>query len=322
MFRAPPFWIAWFLMLCGLCAWASAQAPAPGVPPSRGVVKIARVVGEAYVTDSATSLKTRLTASTLVVDGQVVETGPKSSLVLVFSNGAVVNVRADSRLEVAEFRQSAFSKTLNVGQSTQEPSTSATKLLLRKGEIISQVKKLNRDAGSSFTVETPVGAAGIRGTAFGLLFEGRGQVAKYALTMAEGLIRFTPLSGRPVDVGAGKELSFDAQIDPSNGRVVAVPETPAPTDVPAADAARLQSALTEVIAAASSVQFVPATGANGQFTVSAADASTTPSADAAGTGSVDTATASPSDTSSTSTGALASPAPTPAAQRTTPGDGM
>lgn len=319
MFRPASLWMSCLLLFCGMCVWSSAQAPSTGVASARGVVKVARIVGEAYVVDTSTSLKTRLSPSSLVVDGQVVETAAKSSVVLVFSNGAVVNLRADSRLEVAEFRQALFTKSLNVGQATNEPSSSNTRLMLRKGEIISQVKKLNREAGSSFTVETPVGAAGIRGTAFSLLYDRRGSVARFALTMAEGLIRFIPLRGRSVDVPAGKALAFDAAIDAATGRVLSVPETPAPADVAPADAAGLQSALSEAMAAAASIQFAPASGTGGQFSVGTATSTsdtTTPTTETAAAAGDATGTTEPTSS------AIASPPPTPPAERTTPGDGM
>ena len=307
MLRVLTSWLPFALLLCGLAISVSAQAPTQ----TRGVVKIAKVVGEVSVTDVASTLKTRVAANSLVTDGQIVETGPNASVVLVFSNGAVVNVKANSRLEVDQFLQNPFGENFKVREAMHEPSTSTTKLFLRKGEIVSQVKKLNREAGSSFTVATPVGAAGIRGTAFKLSFTPVRNLGQFTLAMAEGLIRFLPASGRSVDVGAGKQLSFTAELDASTGAVRSVPEMPEPGNVSSEDQASLQQGLTEALGAAISVEFSGTPGAPmGQFS----------------TGSTAPQTATPSATTGTSTNgstdsALAAPPPTPATQRTTPGDG-
>jgi hypothetical protein len=310
--RALSIFFAWAFLLCGFVAFGHAQQAA--TPSLRGVIKVARVMGDVNVTDLATSLKTRVTTSTLITEGQVVETGPNSSVVLVLSNGAVVNVRADARLEITQFLQNPFSSTFKVGQATSEPSTSATKLTLRKGEIISQVKKLNREAGSSFTVETPVGAAGIRGTAFRLGYTTSGSTARYMLSMAEGLIQFIPLRGRGVEVAAGREVSFVAQIDPNTGAVINLPATFAPGEVSGADLASLQSFLADALAAAMNVDFAPA-GANGQFSVGAAATGET----------APVATAAPSPDAGAdagATGPIASPPATTPPLRTTGGDGV
>jgi hypothetical protein len=274
------------------------------------VVKVAKIVGEASVTDVATTLKTKLALNSLVIDGQVIETGPSSSVILVLSNGAIVNLKANSRLEINEFLQNPFSTAFKIGESQQEPSVSTTKLFLRKGEVISQVKKLNREAGSSFTVETPVGAAGIRGTAFRLSYAPLDQVGRFTLSMAEGLIRFTPQGGRSVEVAAGRELTFSADIDPVTGAVRSIPTMPAPAAVSPGNQADLQQGLSEGFGAAITIEFPPATGTGGPFATSVSAVSAVPTATPA------TATVEPVNNS-----ALASPPPTPPTQRTTPGDG-
>lgn len=276
---------------------------------ARGVVKVAKIVGEVYQTDVSSGLKTRLALNSLVVDGQVIETGQNSYVVLVLSNGAIVNVKGDSRLEIDQFLQNPFAQDFKIRSATHEPSTSATRLILRKGEIFSQVKKLNREAGSSFTVETPVGAAGIRGTAFRVAYVPFGRFAQYTLSMAEGLIRFSPFRGKSLDVPAGKEVSFLTELD-SSQRPVSISETVETKDVTGANQATMQQALTEALGAAISVEFPAASGPAGQFSTG------TPTT---------TETATPSTgtggSSTDSDGALAAPAAVPPAQRTTPPDG-
>lgn len=278
-------------------------------------MKIAKVVGDVSVTDVASTLKTRVAANSLVVDGQVVETGPNSSVVLVFSNGAVVNVKADSRLEVNQFLQNPFGDNFRVRDAVHEPSVSTTRLFLRKGEVVSQVKKLNREAGSSFTVATPVGAAGIRGTAFSLSYVPVRSFARFSLAMAEGLIQFLPLRGPSVNVGAGKELSFVVEIDPATSAPRSIPDMPAPADVSADDQVGLQQSLGDALGAAITVEF---SGTPGAPTSQAGNGSSgTP-----GSPGPTPSTATPSTgTTDTASNALAAPPPTPPTQRTTPGDG-
>ena len=309
MSRAFTLFLAYAAFLCGLTVFSSAQ-PAQPSTQLRGVIKVARIVGEVNVTDVATSLRTRLAANSIVVDGQVVETGANSSVVLVLSNGAVVNVRADSRLEVTQFLQNPFSAAYRVGEAAQEPSVSTTRLMLRKGEIISQVKKLNREAGSSFTVETPVGAAGIRGTAFRINYARAGSTARYLLAMAEGLIQFIPAQGRAVDVGAGRQLGFDAQFSGNSDDLVSLPATLTTVEVAAGEFATLQGAVADAISASVSVEFAPApAGGAGPFAVATA-------ADGV-------AVASPQSDATVSpiTSPLGSPPALPDAPRTTPPDG-
>ena len=276
------------------------------------MIKVAKVVGEVTVTDVATTLKTKVALNSLVFEGQVVETGPGASVVLVLSNGAIVNLKADSRLEVSQFLQNPFGATFKIRDALHEPSTSVTKLSLRKGEIVSQVKKLNREAGSSFTVETPVGAAGIRGTAFSLSYEPAAAAGRFALSMAEGLIRFSPSGGRSVEVGAGKQLAFAAEIDARTGQVLSIPEMPEPTAVTGGALAGLQQSLSAALGAAVSVEFSGSPNAGGPTANGGAPTG------GSGAAPAPEATPSPGENGPS---ALASPPATPPAQRTTPGDG-
>jgi FecR-like protein len=278
------------------------------------MIKVARVTGEVFALDQASGLKSRLATSSLVTQGQSVLTSANSSAVLVFSNGAVVNVKADSVLEVDQFLQNPFGETFRIREALHEPSVSTTHLSLRKGEMVSQVKKLNRDAGSSFTVETPVGAAGIRGTAFRLAYRSQGNLARFVLSMAEGLIQFVPITGHSVDVAAGKELGISAEINSSTGAVTSLGEVSTPTDVSAPGLADLQQDITDSLGAALNIDFSPATSTNGQTTSqSNSGTPTDPAAE----------TASPSNgPTGQDSNPLGSPPAVPAAQRTTPGDGL
>jgi hypothetical protein len=307
--RMPSVWFCCLALSFGLPFVARGQsAAAPAAPQSQGVIKIARVIGEVFAVDKASGLRSRVSPNSLVNQNQVIETGHNASAVLVFSNGAVVNVKGDSQLEISEFLQNPFGDSFRIRDALHEPTVSTTRLYLRKGEIISQVKKLNRDAGSSFTVETAVGAAGIRGTAFRISYVIDRNLARYGLSMAEGLIRFAPIRGRYVEVPAGKQIGVLAQINPATGAPVSIGETSAPADLSSAAQAELQQQVTDALGAAMGIQF-SATGARTGTSPSNAGDTSAPE------------TAEPSTGSADAGGPLASPPAVPPAQRTTPGDG-
>ena len=99
-------------------------------------------------------------------------TAPGAIAILVFSNGATVNVAEDSTLDIVDqFEQDPFAQDLKISDMKHEEGTSTTKLSLARGELVGKVVHLNVDKGSEFTVQTPVGAAGIRGTTFRIVFK-------------------------------------------------------------------------------------------------------------------------------------------------------
>jgi hypothetical protein len=187
-----------------------------------------------------------------------------------------------------------------------EPTTSTTKLSLRQGELISNVKKLKKDAGSSFEIKTPVGAAGIRGTSFGLQFKPVGRKASFALRMAEGLIELSfGTRARSVEVATRKQVVLTGlDYDPATNAVESIP-TVTVSDLPPSDLATLTEGLQQILAAAGDVSFTPNAAAN----------------PAVGTGSSGNgeAVATPSPTTASApVSALASPPAVPPAPNPTP----
>lgn len=197
---------------------------------AQGTAKIiaARVRGEVSVTVKATSVKTQIADNAEVSQGSIVTTGKDSSVVLVFSNGATINLGTDSLLDIEQYTQDPFSTPINAATVTEEPSKSNTKLNLTKGELVGKVAKLKKDQGSSFTVNTPVGAAGIRGTVFRVVFRPdpvTGRVA-FVFTTQVGEVEVQLFSGTvqsPIPVSAGTEVAGDAAIavDPTTGVITA-----------------------------------------------------------------------------------------------------
>jgi len=204
---------------------ASAQISAPGH------IKSVRVTGEVFATTKATGLRTSLAENAEIAQGAVVSTGKDSSVVLVFSNGAVVSLASDTELDVEHFTQDPFDTSFSPSTAKEEPTTSSTHLNLIHGELVSKVVKLNSAKGSDFLVKTPVGAAGIRGTIFRIIYRVDTSTGKasFSLVTLEGRVAVTLASGtvnaRPVEVSAHKEIrvSVDVNVDANGVVTVSLP---------------------------------------------------------------------------------------------------
>ncbi|HEY0968882.1 MAG TPA: FecR domain-containing protein [Opitutaceae bacterium] len=174
-----------WVFLFGLVAMVASRAFAQGTEPGR--IVLARVTGAVTLTNKADNSTRAATNNEQIAAGYVVTTAAEASVVLVFSNGSTVNLRGDSQLDIETFMQDPFAEDFRLTEATAEPSTSTTRLNLSRGELIGNVKTLNSAGGSSFVIQTPVGAAGIRGTTFRIVFrpDGAGN-AFFALTTVEG----------------------------------------------------------------------------------------------------------------------------------------
>jgi hypothetical protein len=167
----------------------TAAAPAAAVQPP-GQIIAAKVTGKVTMTIGAAA-PTALNNNDAVPEHAVVTTDPDASVVLVFSNGATTQLGSDTILSIDQFLQDPFSAQIKVADLDAEPTTSKTKLRLTRGELVGNVKHLNHTNGSTFTIETPVGAAGIRGTTFRIVFRPSGTgLAFFSLSTVEGNVAF------------------------------------------------------------------------------------------------------------------------------------
>lgn len=173
-----------------------AQTPTRGVfDPNNnsGKILVAKVSGKA--TKKVNGVVTDLAVNMYVEQSATVNTGAgDSSVILLFSNGATTKLGADTELVIDEFLQDPFADlgTVKVKELEKEPSPSRTKISLNHGELVGDVKALLYDRGSEFTVQTPVGAAGIRGTVFRIVFRpGTNGQAFFQLTTASGRVDYT-----------------------------------------------------------------------------------------------------------------------------------
>lgn len=254
--------LTWVFLL-GLVVSLAPRALAQGTEPGR--IVLARVTGEVTLTNKADNSSRLATNNEQIAAGYIVTTAPEASVVLVFSNGSTVNLRGDSMLDIETFLQDPFAEDFRVNEATAEPSTSTTRLNLSRGEMIGQVKTLNAAGGSSFVVQTPVGAAGIRGTTFRIVFrpDGTGR-AFFALTTVEGNVVLAQ-GGVETPVAAvndqAQEISVevDVQVNAQTGQVTisAAGQTFTVQPAAAATTADVVQAVQQVVQAVATVVFTP-----------------------------------------------------------------
>jgi hypothetical protein len=215
LFAMVVFGVAAICLLPRTNGQQSPTAPGPGLIQEQ--IKAARV-RETVMVIHAQGTSVALRDEDLLVQGDVVTTALKSSVVLVFSNGSTVSIGPESRVAIDEFTQDPFAADVKLSEIKEEPSVSHTKLKMTYGELVGNVKHLN--GASTFEVDTPVGAAGIRGTTFRLVYrpKGNGQ-AFFSLSTASGTVFFTGSTGAPITVGANQEVDIKVTIDPTTGAV-------------------------------------------------------------------------------------------------------
>ena len=147
-----------------------------------------------------------------LTETDAVLTGKGASVVLVFANGASVKVGADSRLAIDEFKMDPLDEEIKPSELKAEKSVSQTKLNLAYGEMVGSVKKLN--TASSYSIKTPVGAAGIRGTVFRIVFRPSADgKAFFTISTAEGRVVMEGVTTGEVPVEAGKEVELQVNTD-------------------------------------------------------------------------------------------------------------
>ncbi len=250
--------ISW-LGLCGLLAFVAATAHGQQASTRvAGRIVAAKVTGTVTARNTVDGTQRALATNDPLSQNHEITTGAGASVVLVFSNGASLNLGADSTLSIDEFLQDPFATEISVAELTEEPTTSTTKVNLTRGELVGNVKRLKHGEGSTFTVNTPVGAAGIRGTTFRIVFrpDASGRVF-FTLSTAEGAVLFEAPAAEGVSVETGKEVvvSVDVTVDADTGTVTinGPAEVAAPVDMPVATQTAIAVQAQEIVTAATTV---------------------------------------------------------------------
>lgn len=253
-------------LFLGVFAWtlASHRAVAAAAPASMvaGVIKASNVRGDVRKVNLADQSEAPLrNGDTLAQDNAIVTGQGESSVVLVFANGSTVRVGHGSRLEIKEFLMDPLAEDIpSVGALSREPTKSRTNLRLEFGEMVGNVKTLNHAEGSTFSVSTPAGAAGIRGTTFRIVYRpaGNGQAFNFQLSTSEGVVVYqgtTTFGQTEIPVPVGREVALTAQIDPNTRAVVvsfapgSAPGAPESAPMSAEATAALRDATVQIVEA-------------------------------------------------------------------------
>ena len=149
--------------------------------------------------------------------GSTIITGSNSEADLLFTNGSLAKLGANSKIVLSLFWQKSFEPSdKKVTQLEEEVSSSRVSLELEIGDLVVDVKKLNKD--SSFMVESPLGVTGIRGTQFGMFVDSKST----ELAVLEGKVGFKDANQETKNVETAQRVigSEGGAID-----VTALPET-------------------------------------------------------------------------------------------------
>ncbi len=133
--------------------------------------------------------------------GSTIITGSNSEADLLFTNGSLAKLGANSKIVLSLFWQKSFEPSeKKVTQLEEEASSSRVSLELEIGDLVVDVRKLNKD--SSFMVESPLGVAGIRGTQFGMSVDSKST----ELAVLEGRVGFKDANQKTENVGTAQKV--------------------------------------------------------------------------------------------------------------------
>jgi hypothetical protein len=186
---------ACLFLLAGLVP-ARAQSTAAPFQIGENEVWATDITGD--VTMELGGVLTKLAGRTKVGISATIKTGPLAKVILVFSNKARTQLGQNSTLKLNAYKHEMNEPSLQGGDPDVEEGKSGTDIFLAEGEITGTVK-LRKDNASNFLIRTPVGAAGIRGTTFRIVYRppGTGQAfGTFTLTNSDGVVLFSaPASG-------------------------------------------------------------------------------------------------------------------------------
>lgn len=177
-----------------------------------GKVQVGMVKGTATLFDPA-SQQTALALGRVFEQGYRVETSASSTAELILSNGSTLIINPETLVEVRTFRQ-VVSELIIDGEYQKldkEPSPSVTEIIVTRGKVIGEVRKLNPQ--SSYVIKTPVGVARIRGTIYTVQYTTTGANAgKLIVGCVKGSVEATVYAANsgPISVEPGKQISATA----------------------------------------------------------------------------------------------------------------
>ncbi|MBL9214342.1 MAG: FecR domain-containing protein [Opitutaceae bacterium] len=238
---------AFVAIALSLNSWAQTQL---------GRIKAAKVENDVYKV-SADGSRVKLQDGAELTQSDSVTTGAGASVVLVFENGSSVKLGAESSLKVEEFLIDPLEADYNPASAKNEPTKSKTALNLSYGEMVGDVKKLN--TASSYSIKTPVGAAGIRGTIYRIVFRPASDgKAFFTISTAEGLVVMEGVTSQDIPVAEGKEVVVEIDVPDTPGAPVAEPVV-ITRDISPEVKAAIQVATTVIVESLQQTTFTPPT---------------------------------------------------------------
>ena len=233
---------------------------------ARGAVIIVSLEGAVGITNLRTGKA--LPASKVVVgasipDGHAIKTGEGGKAVFLMSNGTVFTVSPKSEMLVAEFTQEPFAATdEKISDMETEPSISKATLKLNYGVLVTDVKKLN--PGSAFSIESPLGSAGIRGTTVSTqaIPDGNGGFSG-SFGVTGGTVAYTP-----ADAPAGAQPTIVAENQKVEGSVSETGQTQIqqPAPMAPAEVQQLNATAQESVAASAETSVADVSAAAAETT--------------------------------------------------------
>lgn len=159
---------------------------------------VGKVEGEVSYKLAGSSDYMPLASGTALPQGVTVKTGADSKAIIVFASGSLAAVTANSEIEFTKFEQEAFSGAV---VADAEPAVSHTEIKVINGDVVSKVNKLKK--GSNYTVNSPVGAAGVRGTTFKVSYNAT--TGAYSIQVVEGEVVLATVTGQTVPVRSKRQ---------------------------------------------------------------------------------------------------------------------
>jgi formylglycine-generating enzyme required for sulfatase activity len=149
--------------------------------------------------------------------GSTIMTGANSEADLLLTTGSLAKVGPNSKLVLSVFWQKDFrASAKKVTDLKEETSPSRVVLKLEMGNLVVDVKRLNKE--SSFTIESELGVAGIRGTQFGIS-AGSDTIE---LAVLEGRVGFLDANQKAQSVNTSQKIAGSQD---GAGKVNALPES-------------------------------------------------------------------------------------------------
>lgn len=188
-----------------------------------GVIHVSRA-RDAEVVRAATGATQTLRDGMKVKEGDTVTTGKRGRVLLLFSNGSSVSIKPNTTMVVEAFQVEPYDAQAlgNLAEQPGEPSTSVTRLNLKEGELIGNVKKLDPNGGSTYDIVSPVGTAGIRGTTWTMtIIVDVNNTIDGKFGIAEGSAIWVNLDGSDLTVGSKAAVTVVVETNDA-GEVVSV----------------------------------------------------------------------------------------------------